>query len=565
MLVEDVRWPLGGSEVQVDSNQQHTGEIVLTGVVRGRNLKADRLAQVGDWGSFQISKIVAAPTEHSRKFKENVMVLDDQTPESVLDHPTGDQDNLDELAPEEAIMEDVDNLAPSVAASDRKGVLLDDHHYFSGDENENVAELPKRLPMGTSKYQAAWYLGDISDSESDLEDVEDGEGDMIMNDAVVPADGIEGVAQKPIVEPTETGQSEYPQSEIFLDPSPDREADELAEYRANKKNEAEDDVRFPDEIELPPNVLARERLTRYRGLKSLRTSRWDNDEDRPYQPEDWSRLLEISDYISATSKVGREALVGGVKPGTRVHIYLRNVPLSIQQQYNPSEALALFSLLRHEHKRTALNFTITLNSDHPNPIRSKEELIMQCGPRRFIINPLFSQSGNTPNNVHKFERYLHPGRTATASFTAPLTWGAVPALFFKRSPNPPPTSEMDTSTSPPSSQSLTLIGHGTALPTSTSRIIAKRIVLTGAAYKIHRKLVTVRYMFFNTEDVAWFKALQLWTNHGRQGTIKESLGTHGYFKAVFDGKVGMQDAIGVSLYKRVWPRRARVVRVGDGV
>ena len=72
-------------------------------------------------------------------------------------------------------------------------------------------------------------------------------------------------------------------------------------------------------------------------------------------------------------------------------------------------------------------------------------------------------------------------------------------------------------------------------------------------------------MFFNTEDVAWFKALQLWTNHGRQGTIKESLGTHGYFKAVFDGKVGMQDAIGVSLDKRVWPRRARVVRVGDGV
>ena len=64
-------------------------------------------------------------------------------------------------------------------------------------------------------------------------------------------------------------------------------------------------------------------------------------------------------------------------------------------------------------------------------------------------------------------------------------------------------------------------------------------------------------MFFNREDVEWFKALQLWTKRGRSGYIKESLGTHGYFKATFDGKVNPQDAVGVSLYKRVWPRGSR--------
>lgn len=63
-------------------------------------------------------------------------------------------------------------------------------------------------------------------------------------------------------------------------------------------------------------------------------------------------------------------------------------------------------------------------------------------------------------------------------------------------------------------------------------------------------------MFFNKEDVEWFKALRLWTKRGRQGFIRESLGTHGYFKAVFDGRVGMQESVGVSLYKRVWPRGA---------
>jgi pre-rRNA-processing protein TSR1 len=104
---------------------------------------------------------------------------------------------------------------------------------------------------------------------------------------------------------------------------------------------------------------------------------------------------------------------------------------------------------------------------------------------------------------------------------------------------------------------LMLIGTGTSLPPSSSRVIAKRIILTGHPYKIHKKLVTIRYMFFNREDVEWFKALQLWTKRGRSGFIKESLGTHGYFKATFDGKINPQDSVGVSLYKRMWPRAAR--------
>ena len=69
----------------------------------------------------------------------------------------------------------------------------------------------------------------------------------------------------------------------------------------------------------------------------------------------------------------------------------------------------------------------------------------------------------------------------------------------------------------------------------------------------------MRYMFFNAEDVNWFKALQLWTKRGRSGFIKESLGTHGYFKATFDGKLNPQDAIGISLYKRVFPRPSRAL------
>ena len=123
---------------------------------------------------------------------------------------------------------------------------------------------------------------------------------------------------------------------------------------------------------------------------------------------------------------------------------------------------------------------------------------------------------------------------------APLTWGSVPALFFL-----PPTTTKNT---------LSLIATGTSLPPDPSRVIAKRVILTGHPYKIHKKLVTVRYMFFNAEDVNWFKALQLWTKRGRSGYIKESLGTHGYFKATFDGRIS---PMGCS---RRFPLQARVAK-----
>ena len=537
MLVENVEWPSN----TVKANTK--GEVVITGVVRGRGLKANRLVQVGDWGQFQIEKITDATFPVSRKRKADEMTVDEPKDEEVIEVPNEEQEDLAELAPYEAAMEDVDTLSTSEAPTERRGVLLDEHHYFSDDET-HLPEEPKRLPKGTSPYQAAWFLGDMSDSESDFEDAVHNEGDLDMEAPALPQDGLEGLDKAMLKEPTETAPSEYPQSEMFLDPSPDDEAAQLAEYRAQRKAEANEDLEFPDEIELHPNVLARERLARYRGLKSLRTSHWETGEDRAHEPEEWNRLLQVPDYKRAKKQVENDSLVGGVHAGRRVHVRLRKVPLALQQTYNPTQPLALYSLLRHEQKRTVVNYSITLSSDHPNPLKSKEELILQCGSRRFFIKPVFSHSGNTPNNVHKFLRYLHPGQTAIASFIAPMTWGAVPALFFQPSVSTPGTP-------------LSLIATGTSLPASTSRVIAKRVILTGHPYKIHKKLVTIRYMFFNREDVQWFKALPLWTKRGRSGFIKESLGTHGYFKATFDGKINPQDAIGVSLYKRVWPREAR--------
>lgn len=543
MLIENIKWP--------DNQTDVVDDVVVTGVVRGKGLKADRLVHLPGWGDFQVDSITAAPLPTGRGKRDDAMNIDDTESTQVLDVPSAEQDDMAIVAPEEIEMED--DVASVTETEPQKGVLLDDHHYFSDDDEDLAARRPKKLPKGTSEYQAAWYVDDISySSGSDLED-EDEDENMDVDTSGAPEDGVFPEQNNDAM--TEAGPSEYPQSEMFVDQEPEDEAKQLEEFRASRRNEANEDLEFPDEIELHPNVLARERLARFRGLKNLKLSTWETGPDRAHEPEDWRRLLQFADYKGSKNKAIREALAGGVSPGARVDVHLRAVPSSLRNRPQP---FSLFSLLRHERKHTVVNVNMTLNSGVEEPLKSKEELIIQCGPRRLVVNPIFSSSDNTPNNVHKFDRYLHAGRSATATWIGPLTFGAVPVLIFRNKPSNDPE-VLDAADNEVTTDDLDLVGTGTVVSPDQSRVVAKRAILTGHPFKIHKKVVTVRYMFFNAEDVNWFKALQLWTRRGRSGFIKESLGTHGYFKATFDGKLNPQDAIGISLYKRVFPRKARAL------
>jgi len=99
-----------------------------------------------------------------------------------------------------------------------------------------------------------------------------------------------------------------------------------------------------------------------------------------------------------------------------------------------------------------------------------------------------------------------------------------------------------------------LVAMGSFLSPDPTRIIAKRIILTGHPFKVHKKTATIRYMFFNREDIEYFKSVELHTKFGRVGHITEPLGTKGYFKVHFDGPFQQIDTVCMSLYKRQYPK-----------
>lgn len=489
----DARGYLVADEVSWIQGANGAPLMTVIGTVRGVGFNVNRLVHIPGLGDYQL---------------EGIETMVERSSETQVIIPTQDQEDLNELLPEELEMED------EIEDVYEDGVKMDGYKYFATDDDNSSR---KPVPKGTSEYQRKWLIDDVLEDASDLEDDENEEIDEIVEmEEMDEADNI-------------VDQDEDVQ---YMELSPEEEERQLQEFRALEK----DDLEFPDELELDPSESARERLASYRGIKSLGNCDWQVDEADENRPSIWKRLLRISNYKATRNRIAKQASrEAQVEAGTKVRLTIR-APTDIQSDAS-QRPFVVYGMLEHEHKLGLVNWSFESWEDYVDPIPSGEELVVQYGYRRQVIKPLFNQASNNSNNVHKSERFAHHGSLTIASAISPVLFTNSPTLYFKPQPD----------------GLLKFVGKGTFLNCDHTRIVAERAVLTGHPVKIHKTVVTVRYMFFNSQDVNFFKAIPLFTKMGRSGFIKESLGTHGYFKARFDGKLNAQDTIAMSMYKRVWP------------
>ncbi|KAI8356181.1 hypothetical protein BD560DRAFT_335645 [Blakeslea trispora] len=503
-------------QVEYDAITPERGVLKVTGYARGNPFNANRLVHLQNFGDFQIQQITSADIAQHNAMQEDNQVIDTPQPEEQDDLVA---ENEPDFMENEQTWPTEEELAEADARVRRMRQM----------EEEGAT---KRVPKGTSSYQAAWIVDEEDADYSEEEEEEDTMMDTYEDDMVEPAES---------AFPPEDDEYE----EIEMDGKDDtkdefdaeEEARQYEEYLKQRQVDFENYDEFPDEIDTPMHITARERFARYRGLKSFRTSPWD-----PYEnlPVDYARIFQFENYARTKARVINQAIVGQVKPGRRITVWISNVPVQAYEAYDKTRPFVLFGLLQYEHKMSLINLQVQRDNAYEEAVKSKDPMILHMGFRRYRTKPLYSQNTNKgTNHVHKFERFMKMGRSYVATVYGPVVFGKMPVMFYK---------ETDNVNEP------ILVSTGTFMNTDVKRIIAKRIILSGHPFKCHKRSAVIRFMFFNVEDIYWFKPVQLTTKYGRVGHIVESLGTHGYMKCIFDGPLTQQDTVMMCLYKRVFPK-----------
>ncbi|XP_068985544.1 pre-rRNA-processing protein TSR1 homolog [Bombus flavifrons] len=514
----DKRPHLLAEEIKFKCNENSTelGTLMISGYLRNVPLSVNGLVHIPELGDFQMSQIDAPedPYPVEKKLRKQCNAMDDEPSTRVLERADpGKQESLEsENIPDPMDAEQTwpteEELAE--AKAQRKKIV-------------------KRVPKGTSEYQAAWIPDEDGEELSECS-YDESEDEMSVDEPKSQADSgpdaEEDEEEYDTITVSEVPDERYDQN---IDMTEEKEAME------NLKN-AKLDAQFPDEVDTPQDMLAKQRFQKYRGLESFRTSPWDPKENLP---TDYARIFQFENFDRTRKRIFKESQeIEGAMPGWYITIHVVNVRQDLFIAFSSLEnhPLIVFGLLPNEHKMSVLNVALKHINISPQPVKSKEKLIFQCGFRRFTACPIFSQ--HTNGNKHKYERYFRPENTVVASMYAPIIFPPCPVLCYVQKLN----------------KSLELIATGSVLSANPDRIVVKRVVLSGHAYKVHKRSAVIRFMFFHREDINWFKPVELRTKYGRRGHIKEPLGTHGHMKCVFNGQLKSQDTILMNLYKRVFPK-----------
>jgi len=101
---------------------------------------------------------------------------------------------------------------------------------------------------------------------------------------------------------------------------------------------------------------------------------------------------------------------------------------------------------------------------------------------------------------------------------------------------------------------LILVATGSLASVDPDRIILKKVILTGLPIRVRKRFGVVKHLFYDPQDVRWFKPAELVTKFGLRGHIREPVGTHGLLKAIFSGPITQNDTVMLILYKRVFPK-----------
>lgn len=302
ILIEDLAWD--GAE---DASAE-TRTLKLTGHVRGANLSADKLLHLPNLGDFQITRIVEAPSTRKGKGKAGAMDVDES---EVLEEPTSDADDLvsTNVPDDEELLQNEQTWPTEEEMAEAAQRQPDDSDMPPPALPGTTPKYIKKVPKGTSAYQAAWIVDSDEEGGSASEDEDAASSTGVIDDDEELSDrDMDAGDEEQGTEPRSTTVSFAPDTHIDLDAEEEEEG--YRHFRAQRQKAAQEDADFPDEMDTPQDRTARERFARFRGMKSFRTSPWDAYEDLP---QEYARLFMFENWKSMARKMVKNALLDGVE------------------------------------------------------------------------------------------------------------------------------------------------------------------------------------------------------------------------------------------------------------
>ncbi|BFU19342.1 hypothetical protein EHI8A_034070 [Entamoeba histolytica HM-1:IMSS-B] len=355
-----------------------------------------------------------------------------------------------------------------------------------------VVHITKKVPVGAGSYTGAWIVGDEGEEleEQVVEEIE--EDDMNVDDV------------------------------LDMEEENEEHVNETDEERTNRLfNEY---MEFPDRYRVKRGESAKETFKGYRGLRSLRQSEWDCDEELP---KEYNDLVQFDNYKRMCECF--KDVEDGVEEGTYVSVYIST------PQYAGSLVNKVFcSLRQYENEQSIIHVLFTIEPDSL-PLKSNTTFTIQIGDRRYQRNIVFTENGMM-GNKYKIIRWAAPGSCVIGSFYGYITYPPAPAMLFM---NVDGNEE--------------LVATGTVDNVDPSRILIERVLLTGTPIKIGKRKATIRGLFTQPSDAKWFKPIELFTKQGVCGNILCSLGEKGLVKCTFEQQLKSNDVVTLALYRRVFP------------
>ncbi|CDJ67748.1 DUF663 domain-containing protein, related [Eimeria necatrix] len=564
-------WRIAWHHLSGDPAAQPEPCLEACGLVRGAGLTCNLPVHITGVGDFVLSRIEAMEPAYEAKRREPSLV-NGQAKAEVEAHVANLQEVVEALQP----LQPLDTAAMEQTWPTGEEMTAED-----GMASANRRRV--RVPRNVGDYERAWLESDTDGTNNDSEEEANENSDFEMQEE-------EAIAAN--TDPTTSVVDEVDDDWKTLNGAEQQqmEADNKA-YAAQRREAAEMEREFPDQVDTPLNISAKERFQKYRGLKSFRSSPWAKNEDLPIG---YGRIIDVSNLKGLAVFASRAhaelcRLTGGFSGRfCRLLMPLRHSYMLLQlvQQHPPLEGKGLYDalveamtgrianrfsasnqtctagavasadadlmvpdfllvsqLLQHETQVAVVHSQLTFCDDQP--IKSKDPMLMACGFRRFPASPIYSEEprqGVRSAAKWKFKRWAEPGSTLTATVYSPLVLPPSPCIMLRSDSSEP--------------DNLRITAWGSVLPVNgaSSRLIIKRVLLSGHPFKVHRRKAIVRFMFFNPDDVRWFTPIELHTKRGLRGNIVEPLGTHGYMKCKFSDYLKQSDEVLLPLYRRVFPK-----------